>query len=399
VRGLGKDPASSGGSSRVHTDEPGRQYVPQGTGPAAEAISGETFETRQQALGVSPCCLVEWRELLQPGEMGLVIGFAVVVLAMLAIDLGVLHRRPHAVRPREAAIWTAIWVGLALLFSGWIYLRLGPHKSLEFLTGYLIEEALSIDNMFVFLVIFSYFSVPADLQHRVLFWGVVGAIILRGIFILVGAALLHAFEWIVFVFGAFLIFTGIKVMRETRTEVHPERNPILRLFRRCVPMVDGYRGGRFFVMENGRRMATPLLLVVLVVEMTDVVFAVDSIPAIFAVTRDPFIVLTSNIFAILGLRSLYFLLAGVIGKLRYLKVGLGLVLTFVGTKMLLADWYKIPVGVSLGVVAALLVGSAVASLLITSHDREPAVEDEVRDETPRSRPRPPTRHKASREPR
>jgi tellurite resistance protein TerC len=291
------------------------------------------------------------------------IGFTVFVVAMLVLDLSVFHRRAHEVRMREALIWTGVWVGLALLFNLGVYLWFGGEKGLEFLTGYLIEKALSVDNIFVFLVIFAYFRVPGALQHRVLFWGILGALVTRAIFILLGAALLHRFHWVVYIFGAFLVFTGIKLLFQGESEVHPERNPMLRLFARLVPSVSDYRGARFSVVEAGRRYATPLLAVLVVVETTDVVFAVDSIPAIFAVTRDPFIVYTSNIFAILGLRALFFVLAGTMNKFHYLQVGLGLVLAFVGVKMLLADVYKVPVGLSLGVIATLLAGSMVASLL------------------------------------
>jgi tellurite resistance protein TerC len=252
---------------------------------------------------------------------------------------------------------------VALTFNVGVYFWFGSQKALEFLTGYLIEKALSVDNIFVFLVIFSYFAVPAEYQHRVLFWGVVGAIILRAIFILIGAALLQTFHWIIFLFGGFLVYTGIKILLQRHEQVHPEQNPLVRLFRRFVPTVAQYHGARFWVTIEGKRHATPLLLVLLTVEATDVVFAVDSIPAIFAVTSDPFIVFTSNIFAILGLRALYFLLADVIDRFRYLKVGLGLVLVFVGVKMLISDWIKLPIGLSLGVVAGILGTSIVASLV------------------------------------
>jgi tellurite resistance protein TerC len=265
---------------------------------------------------------------------------------------------------REALIWTGVWIGMALLFNLGVYRWFGAKTGLEFLTGYLIEKALSVDNIFVFLVIFSYFRVPGALQHRVLFWGILGALVTRAIFILLGAALLHRFHWVVYLFGAFLVFTGIKLLLQGESEVHPERNPVLRLFARLVPSVSDYRGARFSVVEAGRRYATPLLTVLVVVETTDLVFAVDSIPAIFAVTRDPFIVYTSNIFAILGLRALFFVLAGTMEKFHYLQVGLGLVLAFIGVKMLLADVYKVPIGISLGVIAALLAGSIVASLLL-----------------------------------
>jgi tellurite resistance protein TerC len=297
------------------------------------------------------------------GTPALWIGFTVFVLAMLAIDLGVFHRRAHEVRAREALVWTGVWVGLALLFGVGIYLWFGSERALEFLTGYLIEKALSVDNLFVFLVIFSYFSVPATLQHRVLLWGILGALVMRALFILAGAALLQRFHWIIYLFGGFLLITGIKLLVQRDAEVHPEQNPILRLFRRLVPAVAGYRGSRFIVREDGKWLATPLLMVLVAIEATDIVFAVDSIPAIFAVTSDPFIVFTSNIFAILGLRALYFALAAMLGRFHYLKVGLGLVLAFVGVKMVIVDFYKIPIAISLLVVVVLLTGSVAISLL------------------------------------
>src|SRR3989304_4165569 len=255
--------------------------------------------------------------------------FTLFVLGLLALDLGVFHRKAHAVGPREALGWGLFWIALALLFNAGAGWGVGAQRGLEFLTGYLIEKALSVDNIFVFLVIFSYFSVPAAYQHRVLFWGILGAIIFRVIFILAGAALLAAFHWVIYVFGGLLILTAVRIVRARDEEVHPERNPLLRLVRRYVPVVSTYQGARFFVRAGGRLMATPLLLVLVVVEATDIVFAIDSIPAIFAVTGDPFIVYTShppNIFAILGLRALFFLLAGVLTRSQYLKSGLGLVL-------------------------------------------------------------------------
>ena len=290
-------------------------------------------------------------------------GFTLFVLAMLGIDLGVFHRRAHEVKVREAFAWTLVWIALALIFNAAFYFWFGPQRALEFFTGYLIEKALSVDNIFVFIVIFSYFGVSKAFQHRVLFWGILGALIMRAIFILLGAALIQQFHWIIYVFGAFLVFTGVKLYVQRGTEVHPERNPLLKLFRRFVPTVNDYRGSRFTTIEGGKRCATPLLLVLVCVEATDLVFAVDSIPAIFAITRDPFIVYTSNIFAILGLRALYFVLAGVMGKFHYLRVGLALVLVFVGAKMMLTDLYKIPIVVSLAVIAVLLAGSVVASLI------------------------------------
>jgi tellurite resistance protein TerC len=291
------------------------------------------------------------------------IGFTVFVLGMLALDLGVLHRNAHEIRVREALGWTAVWISLALLFNLGVYFWFGSERALEFLTGYVIEKALSVDNIFVFLVILSAFSVPAQLQHRTLFWGVLGALALRAIFIVLGAALLHRFHWVAYLFGAFLVFTGIKLLVQQGVEVHPEKNPVFRLFRRIVPSVDDYRVDHFFVVSGGKRYATPLLLVVVAIELTDIVFAVDSIPAIFAVTTDPFIVYTSNIFAMLGLRALYFALADLMGKFQYLKVGLSLVLSFVGAKMLLAGVYRVPISVSLVAIATLLIGAVVASLI------------------------------------
>ena len=285
------------------------------------------------------------------------------ILALLAIDLGVFHRKAHVVGAREALLWTSLWVALSLLFNLGVYYWFGTERALEFLTGYVIEQALSVDNLFVFLVIFSYFAVPALVQHRVLFWGILGAQVMRAFFIVLGAALLQTFHWVIYVFGGFLIFTGIKLLLQEELEAHPERNPVLRVFRRLVPAVSDYRGAHFLVHESGRWNATPLLAVLVVIEATDIAFAVDSIPAIFAVTTDPFIVYTSNIFAILGLRSLYFALAAMMGRFHYLKVGLGLVLAFVGIKMVIADFYKIPIVVSLAVVVALLVASVVTSLL------------------------------------
>lgn len=288
--------------------------------------------------------------------------FTLLVLALLALDLGVFHRREHAVNTKEALTWTVVWIALALIFNAGVYHWFGPERGLEFFTGYLIEKALSVDNIFVFIVIFSYFQVPPAYHHRVLFWGILGALIMRAVFILLGAALLQHFHWVVYVFGLFLLITGVKMMRRA-AEIHPERNPLFLLFHRFVPAVKTYHGARFTVVEAGKRFATPLLLVLICVEATDIVFAVDSIPAIFAITNDPFIVYTSNIFAILGLRALYFVLAGVIGLFHYLRHGLALVLVFIGIKMLLTGVYKVPVTVSLGVVAALLAGSIILSLL------------------------------------
>lgn len=302
-------------------------------------------------------------ELESVGTPLLWVGFTLLVLTMLGLDLGVFHRRAHAVKVREALLWTVVWIALSLLFNLGVYGWFGSERALEFLTGYVIEKALSVDNIFVFLVIFSAFAVPAAFQHRVLFWGILGAMLLRGVFILAGAALLQTFHWVIYIFGMFLILTGLKLLVRRVSEVHPEKNPIFRLFRRLVPAVADYRSSHFTVVENGKRLATPLLLVLVAVEITDIAFAVDSIPAIFAITKDPFIVYTSNIFAILGLRALYFVLAGVMGRFRYLNTGLALVLAFVGVKMLLTDLYKVPIGASLAIVAVLLLGSLLASVL------------------------------------
>jgi len=255
-----------------------------------------------------------------------------------------------------------VWAGLALLFNAGVFLGFGPQAGLEFFTGYLIEKALSIDNLFVFLVVFSYFAVPPALQHRVLFWGILGALVLRGLFIAAGTALLESFHWMLYVFGAFLLLTGIRLLSRRERSFSPQHNPLLRLFSRLVPVMSEYRGGSFIVVEAGRRCATPLLLSLAAIEASDLVFALDSIPAIFAITRDPFIVFTSNIFAILGLRSLYFLLAGAMSNFRHLGVGLALVLGFVGLKMLLSGIYELPVGWSLAIVALLIAASMLLSL-------------------------------------
>jgi tellurite resistance protein TerC len=293
------------------------------------------------------------------------------VLAMLALDLGVFHREAHEVRPREALVWSAVWVSLALLFALGVYAWRGPDPAFQFLTGYLIEKALSVDNIFVFLVIFAAFSVPPASQHRVLFLGILGALVMRAVFILLGAALLERFHWMMYVFGAVLIATGVRMFRTGDEHVDPQANPVYRLMRRWIPVVPEYHGTHFTIVQGGRRFATPLLLVLIVVETTDLVFAVDSIPAIFAVTRDPFIVFTSNVFAILGLRAMFFLVAGVMDRFKYLKIGLALVLAFVGVKMIASDVYPIPILVSLAVIALLIGGAVVASLLATRRTHDP----------------------------
>ena len=289
--------------------------------------------------------------------------FNIFVLAMLALDLGVFHRKAHEVKIKEAVAWSAVWIALALLFNVGVYFWRGPEQAQAFLTGYLLEKSLSVDNIFVFLLIFSYFRVDSLYQHKILFWGILGALIMRGIFIAVGVTLIQQFHWVIYVFGAFLILTGVKMAFQKDKEIHPERNPALRLFRRFMPVTDHYVQGQFFVQQNGRTFATFLFVVLLVVETTDVIFAVDSIPAILAITLDPFIVYTSNVFAILGLRALYFALAGAMRLFHYLHFGLSSILVFIGIKMLLADIYKIPIFIALSVVAGILIISVVVSVL------------------------------------
>jgi len=306
------------------------------------------------------------------GPIGLWVGFNLFVLGMLALDLGVFHRKAHAVSGKEALTWSLVWISLSLVFNVVIYFfwdRMMPNSSytnseagLAFLTGYLIEKALSVDNIFVFILIFSFFAVPAAYQHRVLFWGILGALVMRGILIVVGAALLEQFHWIIYIFGAFLIFTGIRMAWNHDENVQPDKNPVVKFFRKIMPVTENFEDDKFFVRRAGKLFATPLFLILLIVESTDLIFAVDSIPAIFAVTEEPFIVYTSNVFAILGLRALYFLLANVMDKFQYLKFGLSAVLIFVGVKMIIVDFYKIPVVVSLGVVAGILTISILASL-------------------------------------
>jgi tellurite resistance protein TerC len=300
------------------------------------------------------------------------VGFNLFVLAMLALDLGVFHRKSHAVSGKEALTWSLVWISLSLVFNAIIYFfwdRMMPQSTytnteaaLAFFTGYLIEKSLSVDNIFVFILIFSFFGVPAAYQHRVLFWGILGALLMRGALIAVGAALLEQFHWIIYLFGAFLIFTGIRMALHQEEEIHPDQNPIVKFFRKLMPVTENFEKDKFFIRRAGKILATPLFLILLIVESTDLVFAVDSIPAIFAVTREPFIVYTSNVFAILGLRALYFLLSNVMDKFQYLKLGLSAVLTFIGIKMVIVDLYHIPVGVSLAIVASILTIAVLASL-------------------------------------
>ncbi|MGQ0813894.1 MAG: TerC family protein [Gemmatimonadota bacterium] len=300
-------------------------------------------------------------------QMWLWLGFNVFVLAMLALDLGVFHRHAHEVSLKEATGWTVVWVMLAMIFNFGVYHLLGRTAGLEFLTGYLVEKALSVDNIFVFVLIFSYFRVPKEYQHRVLFWGILGALLMRGFMIAAGAALIKEFHWVIYIFGAFLIFAGLRMATRGVHDVEPDHNPVLKLVRRKLQVTTRYHGKHFFIKENVngrvRRVATPLFVVLMMVETTDLIFAVDSIPAVFGITTNTFIVYTSNVFAILGLRALYFLLAGVIHRFHYLELGLSAILIFVGVKMLLSDVLEIPVGVALGVVAAILATSVVASLI------------------------------------
>jgi tellurite resistance protein TerC len=310
-------------------------------------------------------------------SMTLWIGFNVFVLVLLALDLGVFHRKAHEVSLKEAGIWSVVWVALALGFSAIIFGTRGSEAGTQFLTGYLIEKALSVDNIFVFVMLFSFFAIPAQYQHRVLFWGILGALVMRGIFIGAGAFVLERFHWVLYVFGALLVITGIKMAR--RVEAFDlAKSSVLKFVRRWLPVTPTLHGERFWIRENGRRLATPLFLALVLVEVTDLVFAVDSIPAIFAITSDPFLVYTSNVFAILGLRSMYFLLAGVVHRFIYLKYGLAAVLVFVGAKMLLVDLFKVPVTVSLTVVALTIAISVVASLLRAPRVQPPRAVGEAR---------------------
>lgn len=306
--------------------------------------------------------------------------FAALVVSVLAIDLGVFNRSAKEVSQREALAWTCVWFGLALSFNYFVLVRFGPQRAAEFLQAWIIEQTLSVDNIFVFLVIFKYFAVPRNLQHRVLFWGILGAVFARGLFIFVGAALIERFHGVMYVFGAILLYTSWKLLFQGESEeMKMERNLMLRLFRRFVPTLPDYRGAAFLVKEGGKTWATPLLCVLVVVEATDVVFAVDSIPAVFGITTDVFIVYTSNIFAILGLRSLTFLIAGALDRFHYLKYGLALVLAFIGTKILIASIYKVPSTASLIVVVAILAGAVLSSLLRPQPARpnpEPSLERE-----------------------
>ncbi|MCB0404914.1 MAG: TerC family protein [Bdellovibrionales bacterium] len=306
------------------------------------------------------------------------IGFNLFVLAMLALDLGVFHRKSHRIGFREAMIWTVVWITLSLTFNLLIYLRGGAEPALAFLTGYVIEKSLSVDNIFVMLMIFTYFRVPAEYQHKVLFWGILGALFMRGAFILAGVTLIQKYHWVVFVFGGFLILSGLKMAMPKEEEVSLDKNFVLRLTKKLIPTTSEYEGSHFFVRKNGKRMATPLLAALVMVEFTDLIFAVDSIPAILAITPDAFLVYTSNVFAILGLRSLYFAVSGLMDLFHFLQYGLAAILTFVGIKMLLTDVYPIPTGIALGVIVGILSISIVASKIWPAYPS---------DKTPNNSPR------------
>ncbi len=293
------------------------------------------------------------------------LGFHLFIFLMLALDLGIFNRKEHKVPVSEALTWTAVWISLALLFNVFVNFRFGKVQALEFLTGYLIEYSLSVDNIFVFILIFSYFAVPDKYQHRILFWGILGALIMRGIFIFAGVALINRFHWIVIIFGAFLVFTGFRMLFQKDVQYEPEKNPLVKFFRKLLPMTDELHGNRLFIRQNRRTLATPLFLVLVIIESSDLIFAVDSIPAVLAISQHTFIVYTSNIFAILGLRSLYFAISGIMGYFRFLKVGLAFVLTFVGLKMLASFiGIEIPIYLSLAVIILLLLISILASVVI-----------------------------------
>lgn len=308
------------------------------------------------------------------------LGFNVFVLIMLAVDLGVHRARSGAMSVKASLVWTGVWVAMGLGFGAGVWWFEGSHKAMEYLAGYVVEKSLSVDNIFVFIVIFRYFGVPSTHQHKVLVWGILGALVMRAAFIFAGVALISKFEWMTYLLGALLIYTSYRAAFTAGEQVHPERNPVVRLARRFLPVSSDMHGGRFIVHESGSWRATPLLLVLITIETTDVIFATDSIPAILAITKDPFIVYSSNVFAILGLRALYFALAGMMQKLRYLHYGLAAVLAFVGVKMLIEHYYKISIGVSLGVVVGLLAISTIVSLIRPDIDEMPVAQDDTGDE-------------------
>jgi tellurite resistance protein TerC len=302
--------------------------------------------------------------------------FVIFVVFLLILDLKVINRKAHVIKVKEALGWTAFWISLALAFNVGVYFFFGYNegyekgyeKAMEFLAAYLVEKSLSMDNLFVFLMLFTYFGVSPLYQHKVLFWGIIGALIMRAFFIFAGVALIQKFHWIIYVFGAFLIYTGIKLAIEKEKEIHPEKNPILKLFRRFVNVTPEFVGGKFFIRKDGRSWATPLFVVLIVIETTDVIFAVDSIPAVLAISHDPFIVYASNVMAILGLRALYFALAGLMHLFRFLNYGLAIILSFVGVKMLISDFYKMPIGLALGFIGIILAVSIILSVLIPKKD-------------------------------
>ncbi len=298
------------------------------------------------------------------------IGFIIFVILLLALDLGVFHRKSHEVKIKEALIWSAVWISLALIFNYGVYLYMGQEKALEFLTGYLIEKSLSVDNLFVFIMLFSFFNVEPKYQHKVLFWGIIGALIMRAIFIFAGVAIISKFHWVIYIFGAFLVFTGIKMLFHKDEEVAPDKNPLVRLFKKFFPVTDQMHGGKFFVKINAKTFATPLFVVLLIVEFTDLIFAVDSIPAILAISSDTFIIFTSNVFAILGLRALYFALAGITKYFHFLKYGLSAILVFVGLKMVIVDFYKIPITISLLTIMGILALSVILSIIFPQKESQ-----------------------------
>jgi len=296
--------------------------------------------------------------------------FIAFIILLLTIDLGVFHRKLHEVKIKEALLWSAVWISLALIFNYGVYIFLGKEKALEFLTGYLIEKSLSVDNLFVFIMLFTFFDVQPKYQHKVLFWGILGALILRAIFIFSGVALISKFHWIIYIFGAFLVFTGIKMLFHKDEGIVPDRNPLVRLFKKFFPVSEQIYGSKFFVKLNSKTVATPLFIVLLVVEFTDLIFAVDSIPAILAISNDTFIIFTSNVFAILGLRALYFALAGITKYFHYLKYGLSAILVFVGIKMVIVGYYKIPIVYSLLTILGILLLSVLASVMFKNNEND-----------------------------
>jgi len=298
------------------------------------------------------------------------IGFIAFIILLLTVDLGIFHRKSHEVKIKEALLWSAVWISLALIFNYGIYVFLGEEKALEFLTGYLIEKSLSVDNLFVFIMLFTFFDVQPKYQHKVLFWGILGALILRAIFIFSGVALISKFHWIIYIFGAFLVFTGIKMLFHKDEGIVPDRNPLVRLFKKFFPVSEQIYGSKFFVKLNSKTVATPLFIVLLVVEFTDLIFAVDSIPAILAISNDTFIIFTSNVFAILGLRALYFALAGITKYFHYLKYGLSAILVFVGIKMVIVGYYKIPIVYSLLTILGILLLSVLASVMFKNNEND-----------------------------